>query len=76
MPELNLAMIGFVIILIGFALIFVSAFSGKDAKVAVGGFIGPVPFGWANDPKLFPWIMILTAIIAIVFLIITLRGFP
>ena len=75
MAEINLVMVGFVIILIGFALVFISAFSGKDSKVAVGGFIGPIPFGWANDPKMLPWIMVLTVVIALVFLVLTLRGF-
>ena len=75
MSELNLAMIGFVIILIGFALVFISS-SSKDSKVAVGGFIGPIPFGWANDPKMLPWIIAVTIVVAIIFLVMNLRGFP
>ena len=51
MPEINLAMIGFVIILIGFALVFIGYMTGaKDSKVAVGGVIGFAPFGFGNDP--------------------------
>ena len=75
MPMENLVLIGFVVIVIGIILILIGSLSGKaDVKVGIGGFIGPLPFGWANDPKILPWIIALTAIIAIVFLIIVLRG--
>ena len=76
MPELNLISVGLVIILIGFALVFIGSFlGGKNTKVAVGGFIGPIPFGWANDPKMLPWIIALTATVAIIFFVLINRGF-
>jgi len=76
MPELNLAMIGFVIILIGFALVFIGSMTGaKDSKVAVGGVIGFVPFGFGNDPQLVKISIIISAVLAIVFIVLALRGF-
>ena len=54
----NVISLGILIILIGFALVFIGAltqvFSGKgDTKIAVGGFVGFIPFGFANDRRLF-----------------------
>lgn len=64
----NLISIGMAVILIGFALVFIGAltqaFTGKsDTKVAVGGFIGFIPFGFANDKKMM-WVLI--ALMAVV----------
>ena len=58
----NMASLGILVILIGFALVFIGAltqaFTGKsDTKVAVGGFIGFIPFGFANDKKMM-WVLI------------------
>lgn len=47
--------IGVIVILIGFAIVFIGSFLGSDksdAKFAVGGFIGPIPFGFANDQRM------------------------
>ena len=56
----NLTSIGIIIILIGFVLVFIGALSGtqsKDTKVAVGGFIGFIPFGFSNDKRMV-WVLI------------------
>ena len=58
----NMASLGILVILIGFALVFIGAltqaFTGKsDTKVAVGVFIGFIPFGFANDKKMM-WVLI------------------
>ena len=76
MTEINVVGIGTALILIGFLIVVIGSLFGKDAnvKVGVGGFIGPVPFGWANDPKMLPWIIALTAIAAIIFVLLALRG--
>ena len=68
--ELNIVSVGIALLIIGFALVMLG--TGK-AKVAVGGFIGPVPFGWANDPEMLKWIVFVTAIVAIIFVILMLR---
>ena len=75
MAEVNIAMIGFVIILIGFALVFVGSMTGaKNPKVAVGGIIGFVPFGFGNDPQLVKISIIISAALAIVFIVLALKG--
>jgi len=44
---------GLVLIFIGIFLIIISSFSLKEkTKIAVGGFIGFIPFGFANDKKM------------------------
>ena len=50
----NLFSIGIAIIFIGVFLIIISTLiqtkqSKMTTKVAVGGFIGPIPFGFSND---------------------------
>ena len=65
----NLIGIGILLIVIGFIIVFFSMLSGsKDSKtkVAVGGFIGPIPFGFGND-KQFVWFVVILSIV--VFLI-------
>ena len=47
--------LGIVIILIGFIVVIIGSLSSmktSDTKVAVGGFIGFIPFGFANDKGL------------------------
>ncbi len=66
--------IGMIVIFIGMILIFIGALSsvkdGKtDAKVAVGGFIGFIPFGFGNDKKLMYFAMGLTAVMFFVWIL-------
>lgn len=60
----NLVGVGIFFIFLGFLLVAVGSLfqdAGKTktasgpsgTKVAIGGFIGPIPFGWANDKRLF-----------------------
>lgn len=46
--------IGFALVLLGMLLLILGSFSAQkaDTKVAVGGFIGFIPFGFANDKRL------------------------
>ena len=72
--DYNLTSLGIFIILIGFALVFIGAltqaFTGKsDTKVAVGGFIGFIPFGFANDKRMM-WVLIALMAVVLVFFII------
>ena len=70
--------LGVLVILIGFTIVFIGTFLGsKDAntrtKVAVGGIIGPIPFGFGNDKNLL-WFSIGISVIAfIVFLFFNYR---
>jgi uncharacterized membrane protein len=60
----NLISIGMLVIFIGFALVFIGALTNanKDTKVAVGGFIGFIPFGFGNDKRLVLVMMVLMAL--------------
>ncbi|MBI2971541.1 MAG: DUF131 domain-containing protein [Candidatus Aenigmarchaeota archaeon] len=74
MTEINLVTVGVLLMFIGFAAVIAGSMLGKgDAKVAVGGFIGPIPFGWANDPKMLQWIIALALSIAVIFILFSPR---
>ena len=51
----SLVTIGVLLVFVGFILIFIgSLYSAKaDSKVAIVGLLGPFPFGFGNDKKLF-----------------------
>ena len=66
MAETNFITLGILLIFVGFVFLFIGSSGKGDMKVGVGGFIGPIPFGWANDPEMLKWVIALTAI-AIVF---------
>ena len=64
---------GVVLIFLGFLLVLIGsllACGRGETKVAVGGFIGPIPFGWANDPRMLKWVMIVSVIVVIAFLLV------
>ena len=43
--------LGIFLIFVGFILVFIGALGeAKETKFAVGGFVGPFPFGFASDP--------------------------
>jgi len=68
----NLISIGILVILIGFALVFIGALtnlgtSQKDTKVAVGGFVGFIPFGFGNDKKMVWTLVIIMSLLMIFF---------
>ena len=69
----QLIFLGFVIILIGILVVILSS-SSKNVKFAFGGFIGPVPFGFGNDPKLVWMIVFITLLVLFFFITPTLRG--
>lgn len=66
----NLIVIGFVLLFIAILLIIVGMIgSGKvETKFGFGGFIGPFPFGFANDPKMLWFVIIISIILLILFL--------
>lgn len=72
--EINLVAVGIILVVIGFIVIILGSAGSKDVKFGFGGFIGPIPFGWANDPQMLKWVIAITAILAIVFIIFLLRG--
>ncbi|MEM5802588.1 MAG: DUF131 domain-containing protein [Candidatus Aenigmatarchaeota archaeon] len=70
--------IGFIVVLIGIILIIggiVSATKKDKVGFAFGGFIGPIPFGFATRKELLYLIIAISIILAIVFLILARRGY-
>lgn len=71
--KMDLVTLGTLIIFIGFIIIFIGALSGMgkgESKVAVGGFIGFIPFGFANDKRML-WVLLAIMAVLLVFFIIT-----
>lgn len=71
----HLVPIGILLVIVGIALLIAgSMLSAKTSvKWGFGGFIGPFPFGWANDPKILPWIIALSVIAVAIFIATRLR---
>lgn len=68
----NLIYVGIILMVIAVGLIFVGSLGAQksESKFAVGGFIGPFPFGFGNSPKMV-WLAIgLSIIMMIVFLVL------
>ena len=62
----KLLLIGVVFILIGILItIIASFFGGKKVEYAFGGFIGPIPFGWASNEKMLIWILIILFVVSL-----------
>lgn len=63
--------LGVMLILLGFALIFFGILmQGKvkgETKVAVAGFLGPIPFGFGNDKKLVTGLLVVLFVLLIIF---------
>ena len=64
--------LGIILIFIGFILVFVSALLGGqgESKFAIGGFIGPIPFGSASRGDILKLVMIVSLIFFILFLVL------
>lgn len=71
--ETNLVTLGILLIFIGFVLLFTGSMGKGDTKVGVGGFIGPIPFGWANDPEMMKFVIAITIIAAAIYFLLFFR---
>ena len=69
----NLVIMGLALLLVGALLIVIGIVQNGDVKIGIGGFIGPFPFGFANDPRMLQIVIILTIITAAVFILFALR---
>ena len=72
----QLISLGIVIIFIGFIVVFFGILKGaktSSAKVAVGGFIGPIPFGFGNDKNLIWFVTILSVVLFLLWLFFSFR---
>lgn len=71
--------IGILMIIAGFLIVFFGALMGakegtpSKSKVAVGGFIGFIPFGFGNDKKLVWFAAILSVVLFLVWILINYR---
>jgi uncharacterized membrane protein len=66
-------LLGLAFVIIGIVIIAAVAFFGKGevkTQGAVGGFIGPIPFGFATSKGMLYLVITLSLVMAAVFLII------
>ncbi len=71
--------IGILMIIAGFAIIFFGVLMGakegisSKTKVAVGGFIGFIPFGFGNDKRMVWFVAILSLVTFLVWMFLSFR---
>lgn len=72
-----LVSLGSVLIFIGFIIVAIGLLSSKDSntKIAVGGFIGFIPFGWGNDKKLVWFVTVFSLALFLFWLLLNFRIF-
>ncbi len=70
-------MAGFVLLIVAVILIITGSLLGaeKSGKVewSVGGFIGPIPFGWASSPEMLKWTMLVSVLLVVFLALVLLR---
>ncbi len=72
----NLIAFGILFVLLGFILLFIGALAGAktgESKVAVVGLLGPIPFGFGNDKRLFVITLAIAVALMVVWLILAKR---
>jgi len=65
--------LGVVVLFIGIILIVLGSVLGTEkgkVEVGFGGFIGPIPFGWASDPKMLKWIILASVVFFVGFILL------
>ena len=70
--------IGITIMILGVIIVFFGVLLGpkettSKTKVAVGGFIGPIPFGFGNDKNLVWFVTILSLVLFLAWVFFSLR---
>jgi len=71
--------IGIFLIFVGILFVIIGSFfqaKTGETKVAVGGFIGPFPFGFANDKQMMWAVIAISAILLILWIISILMQKP
>ncbi len=72
----NLLSIGIILIFLGFLLVVIGALSGSktgESKIAIVGLLGPIPFGFGNDKRLFVITLAIAVALMIVWFILAKR---
>ncbi|MBU5689650.1 MAG: hypothetical protein QXM68_00995 [Candidatus Aenigmatarchaeota archaeon] len=59
----NLFVVGFALIFLGMIIIIISSLKSSKVEYAFGGFIGPIPFGWASSK--YGLILVILTLLAI-----------
>jgi len=54
-------------------LFFGAKEGASNAKIAVGGFIGPIPFGFGNDKNLVWFVTIISLVLFLLWLFFSFR---
>ena len=71
----EMVLAGFALLVVALILIIAGSLldNEKSGKIewSVGGFIGPIPFGWASSPGMLKWTVLISAVLMI-FLVIFL----
>lgn len=70
--------LGISLMVIGFIIVFFGILKGSKetslkTKVAVGGFIGPIPFGFGNDKNLVWFVAILSIVLFLMWILFSFR---
>ena len=71
--------LGVLLMLIGFIIVFFGILKGsKEAasktRIAVGGFIGPIPFGFGNDKNMVWFVTVLSLVLFLIWLLFGFRN--
>ncbi len=67
-----LVKLGIILILAGFFAVLLGvllAARSENVKFAFGGFIGPVPFGFANDPRMLALVIFISLFVLLFFVL-------
>ncbi len=76
MQTQNLIPIGILLIFLGFILIFIGSLASAktgESKVSVVGLIGPFPFGFGTDKRLFIVTLVIAVVLMVIWFILTKR---
>lgn len=69
-----LVMVGLILVIVGVVLVILGNSSVKDSKIGFGGVIGPFVVGFGNDPQLTKIAIVVSVIMAILFILFFLRA--
>jgi len=69
---------GVLLIIIGFIIVFFGVLKGSkeaasNTKIAIGGFIGFIPFGFGNDKNLVRFVTILSLVLFLLWLFFSFK---
>lgn len=70
----GLVTVGLILVIIGVVLIVLGSANAKDSKIGFGGVIGPFVIGFGNDPQLTKIAIVVSVIMAILFILFFLRA--